>query len=351
MSRLADLGWTADHCVAFQPHAARGLVAARITQEHKDRFVVLSADAEWPARIAGRLRYEARGAGALPAVGDWVAVSAPQGGGAARIDALLPRRSALLRKRPDRAVEAQVLAANVDLVFLVESLQDEPKPRRRERFLAVAWESGGQPVIVLTKSDAREGGGEADAATVPVLRTSAVTGEGLDALRALLRPCRTGVFVGASGVGKSSLVNRLLEEAAQATGCVREEDGRGRHTTSHRQLFLLPGGGMLIDTPGLRELAPWLAEEGVEEAFADLGAVAARCRFRDCSHESEPGCAVKRAAASGDLDPDALESWRKLARENAHLARKESVQGRRAAKRRERRAARGHGRFEEGEPR
>jgi len=334
LSRLVELGWTADQSVALQPHAARGLLPARVTQQHKDRCVVHTGDAEWPAGIAGRLRHEARGAEDLPAVGDWVAVSPPLGGGAARIDALLPRRTALMRKRPDRAVEAQLLAANVEVVFVVESLQEEPKPRRRERFLAVAWESGAQPVIVLTKCDLKEGGGEADDSPVPLLRTSAVTGEGLGALRALLQPCRTGVFVGPSGVGKSSLVNRMLEESAQATGCVREEDGRGRHTTSHRQLFLLPGGGTLIDTPGLRELAPWLAEEGVEETFSEIGALAARCRFRDCRHGSEPGCAVKRAAISGALDPDTLESWRRLERENAYLARKENVQERLAAKRR-----------------
>jgi ribosome small subunit-dependent GTPase A len=247
-----------------------------------------------------------------PAVGDWVALR-----GELAV-AVLPRSSAFVRTAAGRTSAAQVVAANLDTVLVVDSLSGEARLRRVERYLAVAWSSGATPVVVLTKADlcddvaavveqVRE-----DALGVEVLAVSSVTGEGVDAVRALLPPGRTGAMVGPSGVGKSSLVNALSGETIADTGEIRESDGRGRHTTTARELHLLPGGGLLVDTPGMRELALYDDGEGVDTAYADVTALAADCRFRDCQHRTEPGCAVAAAIEDGSLDPARYSAWRKL---------------------------------------
>jgi ribosome biogenesis GTPase len=270
---------------------------------------VLGAQGE--ARVhPGAALYDEAGTGG-PAVGDWVAVR-----GELAV-AVLTRTSAFVRTSAGRTSAAQVVAANLDTVLVVDSLAGEARLRRVERYLAVAWSSGATPVVVLTKADLCEDVAAAveqvreDALGVEVVAVSSVTGEGLDAVRDLLPTGRTGAMVGPSGVGKSSLVNALAGETVVETGGIRD-DGRGRHTTTARELHLLPGGGLLVDTPGMRELALYDDHEGVDTAYADLALLAADCRFRDCEHRTEPGCAVAAAIDDGRLDPARYSAWRKL---------------------------------------
>jgi ribosome biogenesis GTPase len=317
-AQLASLGWDDQLARDFQSLHAPGAVPARVIAEHRDRYVVRTAQGERAAVLAGRLRHQARSREDLPATGDWVAVD--EGDGTAAIHAVLPRRGLFRRKAAGDATEAQVLAANVDVALIAAALPDDVNARRIERYLALAWESGAVPVVVLTKADLVDDadsalrGVRAIAPGVDVAAVSAFTGAGVDALARWLQPGRTAVLLGSSGAGKSTLTNLLLGEDALRTGAVRE-DGKGRHTTTHRQLVRLRNGALLIDTPGMRELQLWSADAGLESAFADVEALAARCRFGDCAHESEPGCAVRAAAESGRLDPARLESWRRLRRE------------------------------------
>ncbi|HEX6041265.1 ribosome small subunit-dependent GTPase A [Longimicrobium sp.] len=297
---------------------------ARVVAEHRGRYVVDDGAGERPATLAGRLRHHVRAREDLPATGDWVALDAGADG-AASIHAVLPRRGAFLRKAAGEATEAQVLAANVDVALIATALPADLSERRIERYLALAWESGAVPVVLLTKADLAM---DADAAAravravapgVDVAAVSSVTGDGLDALGRWLRPGRTAVLLGSSGVGKSTLANRLMGGEVLRTGAVRE-DGKGRHTTTHRQLLTLASGALLIDTPGMRELQLWSADTGLDAAFADVEALAAGCRFADCGHDAEPGCAVRAAAERGALDPARLASWQRLRRELAWLA-------------------------------
>ena len=285
--------------------------------------------------------------GDLPAVGDWVAIADTEGAERALVQSLLPRRTKFSRMAATdhgQTVE-QVVAANVDVVFLIAGLDGDLNLRRLERYLALGWESGAQPVVVLTKSDLCDdvpgalAGGRGGRVGVPVHAVSNVTGEGIEALAAYFAGDRTVAALGSSGVGKSSLVNRLAGEQLMATGGLRA-DGRGRHTTTNRQLLLLPGGGLFLDTPGMRELRLWESEEGLAAAFDDVSAAAARCRFADCAHESEPGCAVRAALADGTLERERFESWRKLQGELAHLAIKQDARLRAEARKERRRFAR-----------
>jgi ribosome biogenesis GTPase len=275
--------------------------------------------------VTGRLRHEAASRRELPAVGDWVAVAPRAVEGRATIHAVLPRRSSFERKAAGRETEAQVVAANVDVVFLVAALDDVPNLRRLERYLTLAWESGALPVVVLTKADraddvpARVAEVSAVALGADVLVVSSPRGEGLEAVHGRLRGARTGALLGASGAGKSTLVNALVGAERLRTQAVRE-DGKGRHTTTHRELVLLPDDGVLIDTPGMRELQLWGADDGLEASFADVAELAAGCRFRDCTHATEPDCAVLAAVDAGLLPAERLESFRKLQRELRSLA-------------------------------
>ncbi len=257
-----------------------------------------------------------------PGVGDWVAVIPRPGDVQTTIEAVLPRRTALVRKEAGFRTQGQVLAANIDLVWIVSSLTVELSARRIERFLTVAWDSGAQPVVVLTKADLDGADSEmlaeveAAAMGAEIVRTSALTGEGIDALRTLLAGDRTAALVGSSGVGKSTLINTLVGEELLETKQTRD-DAVGRHTTTHRELVRVPTGGLLVDTPGLRELLAWDDDGGMGDVFADIDALATQCRFRDCRHRSEPGCAINAALASGDLDPQRLRQREKLRRELA----------------------------------
>ena len=322
-ARLAQLGWTAELDRAFQEYAARGFEPARVAVQHRNAYVLYTAAGEMNAVLAGRLRHHAESASDLPAVGDWVAMEHKAGAGRARIHATLPRRSQFVRKVAGRELAEQVIAANIDVAFVVVAANSDPNPRRVERYLTQVWESGAQPVLVLTKLDLAD----ADAARVaiapaapgiPVIATSAINGMGLDDLRARLEPGRTVALLGVSGAGKSTLINALIGTARQAVGELRS-DGKGRHTTTRRELIPTREGALLLDTPGLRELQLWAGEEEVQQAFDDIATLAAGCRFNDCRHDTEPGCAVRLAVETGELEAARLASFHKLAAEARYL--------------------------------
>ena len=324
--RLRALGWDDTFAAAFAPHAERS-VPGRVTLEHQKIYRVTTADGDVLARVRGRLRHQAERRDAFPAVGDWVAVSggsvaaagASAVGDEGAIEALLPRRSRFSRKVAGETTEEQVVAANIDIVFLVSGLDHDFNLRRIERYLTTAWNGGARPIIILNKADLVEdiGAVVAEVETVacgsPIHALSSKRGDGVEALLAYLGPGQTGAFLGSSGVGKSTLINRLRGDERQRTAEVRVSDSRGRHTTTHRELLELAGGGLLIDTPGMREVQLW--EGSLEDAFADIQALAAGCHFRNCRHQTEPRCAVAAAAEHGGLDPARLESFRRLQRE------------------------------------
>ncbi len=333
---LASLGWGEPFASAFAPFAREGLVAARVVGQ-QGSYRLATGEAELSAEAAGRLRREP---GGLPAVGDWVALDSGSGGSPARIRAVLPRRSRFSRKVPGNRATEQVVAANLDTVLLVSGLDGDWNPRRIERYLAAAWTSGASPVVVLNKADRAEDPEARELATaevalgVPVHRVSARTGEGVAALAVYFPEGATVGLLGSSGVGKSTLVNRILCEEIQQTGEVRASDDRGRHTTTRRELFRTPWGGLVLDTPGMRELQLWDGGEGVEAVFSDVETLAQGCRFRDCRHQGEPGCAVGAAVAAGTLDAERFESYQKLGREVEQLRQKTDVQAREREKQR-----------------
>ncbi len=315
---LASLGFTPELAAAFEPFARDGLVPGRLLSGHQRLLRVGTAEGELLAEVAGSLRHAARGPQDLPAVGDWVALRSRSGERRALVQAVLPRRTAFIRRAAGDRTVAQVLAANVDTAFLVMGLDANFNPRRLERALVLAWESGAEPVVLLNKADLRP---DVDAARdeietiaegVAVRAIAAKPGLGLEALSPWLLPGRTIVLLGSSGVGKSTIVNRLLGREKQKTREVRSDDQRGRHTTSQRELIVLPGGALLIDTPGLREIQLWSEGPGFLAAFSDVAELATACRFSDCSHVSEPGCAVRAAVDDGQLAPDRFESFLRL---------------------------------------
>jgi ribosome biogenesis GTPase len=322
LTALIDLGWDTGRDTEFADFAETHR-PARVARPDKGSFLLLTSDGLTRAEVSGALRHAATDPTMLPTVGDWVALGDT-------IDAVLPRRSAFVRHAASNAVAGQVLAANVDVVFVVVPLGTTPNLRRIERFLALAWESGGQPVVLLTKSDLCDDlppvvlNVQSAAPGTPVHAVSSVTGEGLDDVRQHLASGKTCVLLGTSGVGKSTLVNRLLGVEHLATTAIRH-DGKGRHTTTHRELVPLPGGAVLIDTPGLRGIQLYDAEEGLEKAFADVEALFEGCRFADCAHRTEPGCAVLAALEDGTLEPRRWESFVKLQRELHHIAAKQDV--------------------------
>jgi len=333
---LEALGWDADWGSKFEQLEGDNLVPARVAAQHRGAYVVWSAAGEVRARAAGKLFYAHEVGAPLPAVGDWVALAQPNGG-AATISGILLRRSAFTRKETGRGSVEQVLAANVDAAFLLAGLDDDFSLRRLERYIATAWDSGAEPVVVLTKTDLCPDVGEAVLAVesvaiaIPVYPVSNLTGDGIDALAAHLQPGRTAVLLGSSGVGKSSLLNRLAGTELMRTSALAD-DGTGRHTTTHRELVRLAGGALIIDTPGLRELQFW--EGDLSAAFEDIEALALECRFRDCAHLREPGCAVLGAVDEGRLELGRLRSWRKFQRELESVAARTDKRLRIARKRR-----------------
>ena len=325
---LTRWGWNS-YFEAFWSGAERkNAIPARVIAQQRKFWRVAGDFGECWAEASGKLRLAAEEGADWPAVGDWVAVEVHGVDTTAMIQEVLPRRSKFVRKMAGKKMDEQVIAANVDTALLVSSLDGDFSPRRVERYLAQCWESGARPVIVLNKADACEEvlekatEMERVAIGTAVCVVSAKTGQGFGELEEFLKPGQTLVLLGSSGVGKSTIANRLLGEAVQEVQPVRESDSKGRHTTTARELFALPGGALLMDTPGLREMQLWDAEDGVAQTFADIDALAAQCRFVDCRHEGEPGCAVLAAVCSGDLDVARLENRRKLLREQEFLLRK-----------------------------
>ena len=300
----------------------------RITLQEKGMYWICTIAGEQKAMVSGKLLFDAQSPSDYPAVGDYVMASCADPD-TAIIHQLLPRRSLFVRKAAGTSKTEQVVAANIDTVFLCMSLNNDFNLRRLERYLAVAWESGADPVVVLTKADLcadlpqKQREVEAIAMGVTILTTSAMELEGYRQIMPYITEGRTVAFVGSSGVGKSTLINRLLGEERLATDGLRNDD-KGHHTTTHRELLFLPGGAMVIDTPGMRELGMWDAASGVEQTFGDIEELAARCRFRNCSHTSEPGCAVRAALESGHLDAGRWLSYQKLKNENSYAADSES---------------------------
>jgi ribosome biogenesis GTPase / thiamine phosphate phosphatase len=317
---LSALGFSPFFERQLQPSDGDEVIPARIAAEHRGAYEVWSTTGSGRAQLAGRVSLELED-GSPPGVGDWVVLKdAPGPDHTTIIERVLERRTVFTRGAAGREARAQVVAANVDVVFAVCGLDSDFNLRRIERYLARIWASGAQPAVILNKADicadtgARIADIESHAVGVPVHVISALRLEGIDAVRSSIHEGMTVALVGSSGAGKSTLVNALLGKEQMRTGEVRASDGRGRHVTSHRQLVLLPGGGLLLDTPGMRELQ-LLDDDGIDTVFGDLAALAGRCRFRDCRHDTEPGCAVKEAVESGELDPDRFEHYRKLKRE------------------------------------
>jgi ribosome biogenesis GTPase len=332
-NRLTRLGWDADWAAELAKLDDPQLRPARVGTEHRGAYVLLTEEGDQWASPTGKLRLDHKeGLGDLPTVGDWVAWRLPEQSDRGVVQAVLPRRTKISRKGAFNRTEEQVLAANVDIAFVTTAIPDDLNLRRLERYLATVWDSGAQPVIVLTKADLADDVAAAVAEVqtiafgVPVHAVATPTGVGLEELRAYFRGNKTAVLLGSSGVGKSTIVNALQGNEEIETQETRD-DGRGRHTTTRRELHLLAGEGIVLDTPGIRELQLWGVEEGLEEAFEDIEALAAQCRFSDCTHEHEPGCAVQAALASGALPVARWESYRKLQAELATLAaRQESRQ-------------------------
>jgi ribosome biogenesis GTPase len=338
VSPLPSFGFTPSLERAFQAIVARrsggDLEPGRVIFASREIYRVMTEAGEVDARVAGKLRRD----DGLPVVGDWVALQ--RSGGAAVLQEILPRRSSLSRKVPGEVTREQVVATNIDTVFLVMGLDGDFNLRRFERLAVMAWESGAQPVGVLTKADLHGDPAAArlDAQMVlpgaPVHYVSSLTREGLEALRPFLVEASTVSLIGSSGAGKSTLINALCGEEIMRTAAVRPSDQRGRHTTNHRQLVQLPGGGLLVDNPGIREIQLWADDEALAEAFDDIAGLSNDCRFRDCRHEGEPGCAVQLAVEKGDLSPSRLANWRALEKELLHLERRRDVASQRREDRR-----------------
>ena len=326
MTALFRLGWTPALADTFAPFAAEGFVPGRVALEHTHIYRVITEAGESLARVSGRLRHRATTRADFPAVGDWVAVQPPEHSGDSRIVAVLPRRSRFSRRAAGDPTEEQVVAANIDTVFLVAGLDGDFNPRRIERYLLVAVESGASPVVVLNKADLVDDAAamadvvRASVGDVPVHVVSCRVPGGVDLLRQYLGTGQTAALLGSSGVGKSTIVNRLVGQELLKTVEVRESDSRGRHTSTARQMIVLPEAGVLIDTPGMRELQLWDSGD-VRDAFGDIEELAGSCRFRDCRHREEPGCAVLDAVSSGALAHGRLESYHKLQNEQAFHAR------------------------------
>ena len=335
---LHELGWNERTASLFAVFSGEGLRPARVVRADRGEVTVDGEGGPQRAVLAGRLHRD--GLGGPPAVGDWVGLDVD--GGSVVVRAILPRISALCRRRPGAADHEQVAAANVDLVLIAESPERGPNPRRIERAAALAWDAGAVPVVVITKIDLCENVEAAQARArqgapfAEILAVSATSGSGVEPLRAMLAAGATAVLLGPSGVGKSTLANLLLGEARFKVGEVRSIDHRGRHTTSHRELVVVPGGGCLIDTPGVREIGLWLEAEAVQAAFPEIEEASADCRFRDCRHESEPGCAVLVAMEEGRIDSDRLASFHRLRREAENLELRRDQSRRHEVKARER---------------
>ena len=325
---LTTFGWSEFFEASFESYAGKRFAPGRVALEHKNLFRVYTRHGEVFAEISGKLRHEATSRRDLPAVGDWVVIRTQPEGGRAMIHAVLPRRTCFARKIVGSRTEEQIVGANVDTVFLLTSLNQDFSLRRIERYLLIAWESGANPIIVLSKSDLCEGVADsinemqAVARGVPIHAVSVVTGSGLQDIAQYFKRGQTVALIGSSGVGKSTLINHLAGVDHLKVQAVREGDDRGRHTTTHRELILLPAGGLVLDTPGMRELQLFDGDDSLQLIFDDIEVLAARCYFSDCGHQDEPRCMVREALVAGTIDTARYESYEKLQKELKYMARR-----------------------------
>lgn len=328
MMKLEQFGLTEEIKSNFEEYKIKGYDLGRIALEHKHLYRVWLEEGEYLCTLAGRMTYDAVNREDLPAVGDWVVIKTSPGEKKGAIHAILPRKSKFSRKAAGMVTEEQIVAANIDTVFIVNSLNDDLNLRRIERYLLLSWESGANPVIILSKADLTSELDDkiqqvADVALgVPVIAVSVLNNTGTEELQGFLAPGKTVALIGSSGVGKSSLVNFLTGFQKQVVQEIRVSDDKGKHTTTHREMVQLPGGAVLIDTPGMREVQLWQSDEGFSESFADIEEFASSCRFRDCNHHNEPGCAIRTAIIEGALDENRFSSYKKLQKELAYIDRK-----------------------------
>ncbi len=325
---LEQLGWSDFHAHSFASYRQSGFTVGRVAIEHRNSYLVYTEQEEQSAEVTGKFRHQATGSQDFPSVGDWVVIQKVSEQ-LATIHAILPRMSKFSRKVAGSSIEEQIIATNIDTAFLVSGLDGDLNLRRIERYLILAWESGVNPVILLNKADLclklEQCLTEVEniAMGVPIVTLSAMQQQGMELLQPYLQPGKTIVLLGSSGVGKSTITNQLKGESVQTVQAVRLGDDRGKHTTTHRQLIMLPSGALIIDTPGMRELQVWSATEGLPETFMDIEKLVEQCRFHDCQHDSEPGCAIQKALAGGQLDSKRLLNYQKLQKEAQHLSRKQ----------------------------
>lgn len=338
--KLHTLGWNEFFAQSFERDRHPNYTVGRVALEHRGAYTLYTEQGELTGEVSGKLRHQATGLDHFPAVGDWVVLEVRTGDRRATIHRILPRKSKFSRQVAGGKTEEQVVAANVDTVFLVSGLDHDFNPRRIERYLLLTWESGANPVVVLNKADVRDdledciAEVEAIAPGVPIIALSALHHQGFDLLKTYLKPGDTVALLGSSGVGKSTITNALMGTERHAVQSVRTSDSHGRHTTTHRELLLLPSGGLIMDTPGMREIQIWAGEDSLQDTFADIEAIAEQCRFRDCRHTTEPGCAIQQALNDGRLDHHRLANYQKLQKEVAYLARRQDQRSQLAEKER-----------------
>lgn len=329
---LVNLGWSDRFAHSFAPYADQGYRVGRVAVVYRSQYHLFTEQGDLTATLTGKFRHQTQTSEDFPAVGDWVVIQTVDDTQQGLIEAVLPRKSQFSRQAAGTRTAAQIVAANVDTLFLMSGLDQDFNLRRIERYLVMAWESGASPVIVLNKADLCGNLDQAIMAVediafgVPIISLSALQQDNLEALNPYLKPGYTIALLGSSGVGKSTLTNQLLSSEIQITQTVREDDSKGRHTTTSRTMLRLPSGALLIDTPGMRELQLWLAEDSVDETFADIETLAQQCRFRDCQHQSEPGCAIQAALASGELSAKRFGNYQKLQKEQAYAHRRRDQQ-------------------------
>jgi ribosome biogenesis GTPase len=325
---LYQLGWDSEFQKHFLNSGRSDCIPARVAEESKEHYKVFSEQGEFLAQITGKIRFQAGSRSDFPAVGDWVLIKPRPNETRATIETILPRKTMLIRKIAGKDLQEQVIAANIDTIFIVMSLNQDWNLRRLERYLSIGWESGSQPVVLLNKADLCENpeayvqSASSIALSAPILALSALTGNGIEPLTGYITRGRTAAFIGSSGVGKSTIINALIGQAAQRTQPILDVDDRGRHTTTSRQMILLPHGGVVIDTPGMREIGMWESGIGISQTFEDIEEFAVNCRFRDCSHSGEPGCAVLESIEKGDLNVERLNNYHKLKAELRFIERK-----------------------------